>query len=93
MAMTAADLNRRDDFMDRIRTAWSHLTNEERSALEIVVNSIIRTHGSVEDPLFPSLTEAELFERIDRSLSEADANEYVDAEVFEREIEAEFGLL
>ena len=98
MALAAADMNRRDDLLNRLKSVWNDLSSEEQSAVEVVVNSIILTHKStreeaVEEAAFPPLSEAELFARIDRSLAQADAGEYMDAEEFEKEIEAEFGLV
>ena len=101
MALAAADMNRRDELLHRLKNVWNDLSNEERSAVEVVVNSIILTHKgaleevgeAVDEAVFTPLSETELFERIDRSLAQADVGEYMDAEAFEKEIEAEFGLV
>ena len=94
MALAAADMSRRDELLNRLKSVWNDLSNEERSAVEVVVNSIILTHQSApEEPIFTPLSESGLFERIDRSLAQADAGESMDAEAFEKEIEAEFGLV
>ena len=67
---------------------------EKRSSVEAVVNLIMISHTKAitEDVAFPSLTEKKLFERIDLSLAQADNGEYADADAFEKELAAEFGL-
>ena len=94
MAMAIKDLNRRDELLNRLRTVWGDMSSEERSAVEVVVNSIITSHtkASIGETAFPPLTENELFERIDLSLDQANNGEYADTEVFEEELAAEFGL-
>ena len=93
MALATADIYRRDKLLKQLKNVWYDLSVEERSAVEVVVNSIILNHRDfAEEALYTALPETELFERIDRSLSQADAGEYMDADAFEREIEAEFGL-
>ena len=95
MAMAVTDLNRRDELLNRLKNVWGDMSREEQSAVEVVVNSIILNHTSKEadNVAFPPLTEAKLFERIDLSLSQADAGEYTDAESFEKAIETELHLL
>lgn len=93
MAMTAMDMRRRDALLNRLGRVWDDMSNEERSAVEVVVNAIILNHTGEADVVYPRLTEAQLFERIDQSLAEADSGEIVDAEAFDREIRAEFGLV
>ena len=95
MAMAFTDLNRRDELLNRLKRVWGEMSREEQSAVEVVINSIILNHAAAEadDDAFPPLTEAELFERIDLSLSQADTGEYTDAESFERSIETELHLL
>lgn len=95
MAMAIADLHRRDELLNRLKNVWGDMSHEEQSAVEVVVNSIILNHAAAEADAvaFPPLTEAELFERIDLSLSQADVGEYTDAESFERAIETELHLL
>ena len=95
MTMAITDLNKRDELLNRLRTVWGDMSSEERSAVEVVINSIITSHTKAisEEVAFPPLTENELFERIDLSLSQADNGEYADADVFERELAAEFGLV
>lgn len=95
MAMAVTDLYRRDKLLNRLKCVWGDMSSEEQSAVEVVVNSIILNHAAVEtdDVAFPPMTEAELFERIDLSLSQADVGEYTDAESFERTIETELHLL
>ena len=90
MSTVITDFHRRDDLLERLRLMWENLSNEERSALETLVNSIFKNHA--EEVFFQSLTENELFERIDRSLAQADRGEYKDAEELEAEIMKEFGL-
>lgn len=94
MAMAIRDLHRRDELLNRLKTVWDDMSSEERSAVEVVVNSIVLNHTADRNDgiTFPSLTEAELFERIDLSLSQADDGEYMDADAFEKEVAAEFGL-
>ena len=94
MAMAIADLNRRDELLNRLKTVWGDMSSEERSAVEVVVNSIITSHAraSGEEATFPSLTERELLERIDLSIAQANNGEYADANAFEKELAAEFGL-
>ena len=94
MAMSITDLNRRDELLNRLRTVWGDMSSEERSAVEIVVNSIITSHAkaSTKEVAFPPLTENELLERIDLSLVQANNGEYADADIFEQELAAEFGL-
>ncbi len=95
MAMAVTDLHRRDELLYRLKNVWGDMSHEEQSAVEVVVNSIILNHVATEADAvaYPPLTETELFERIDLSLSQADAGEYTDTESFEREIETEFHLL
>ena len=95
MAMAVTDLYRRDKLLNRLKCVWGDMSSEEQSAVEVVVNSIILNHAAAEadDVAFPPMTEAELFERIDLSLSQADVGEYTDAESFERTIETELHLL
>lgn len=93
MAMTAMDMRRRDALLDRLGRVWDDMSNEERSAVEVVVNSIILNHMEEADVVYSRLTEAQLFERIDRSLAQVDSGETVGAEAFDREIRAEFGLV
>jgi len=93
MAMTAADMHRRDALLDKLGRVWDELSNEERSAVEVVVNSISLNHREETEAVYPRLSEDQLFERIDRSLAQADAGETMDAEAFDREIRAEFGLV
>ena len=95
MAMAITDLNRRDELLNRLRIVWGDMSSEERSAVEIVVNSIITSHtkASFEEVVFPPLTENELFERIDLSLAQANNEKYVDAHAFEKELAEEFGLV
>jgi len=93
MAMTAADMHRRDALLDKLGCVWDELSNEERSAVEVVVNSISLNHREETEAVYPRLSEEQLFERIDRSLAQADAGETMDAEAFDREIRAEFGLV
>ena len=95
MAMAIADLNRRDELLNRLRTVWGDMSSEERSAVEVVVNSIITSHtkASTEAVAFPPLTENELMDRIDLSLAQANNGEYVDADAFEKELAVEFGLV
>ena len=94
MAMAITDLNRRDELLNRLRTVWGDMSSEERSAVEVVVNSIITSHTKVstEEAAFPALTEKEMFERIDLSLAQANNGDYTDADAFEKELAAEFGL-
>ena len=95
VALAATDLRRRDELLDQLKTAWEDMSNEEWSAIEEVVKSIIHGRGLDNADLvsFPSLTEPELLERIDLSLAQADCGEYADADAFEKEIESEFGLV
>lgn len=95
MAMAITDLNRRDELLNRLRTVWGDMSSEERSAVEVLVNSIITSHSraSTEEVAFPSLTANELFERIDLSLSQANNGEFADADAFEKELATEFGLV
>ena len=95
MAMAVTDLHRRDELLNRLKRVWGDMSREEQSAVEVVVNSIILNHAALEtdDVAFPPLTEVELFERIDLSLSQADAGGYTDAETFEKAIETELHLL
>lgn len=94
MAMAITDLNKRDELLNRLRTVWGDMSNEERSAVEVVVNSIITSHtkASIEEVAFPPMTERELFERIDLSLAQADNGEFADTDAFEKELATEFGL-
>lgn len=94
MAMAVTDLNRRDELLNRLRKVWGDMSSEERSAVEIVVNSIITSHAIMtpEEITFPPMTENELFERIDSSLAQADNGDYEDADAFEKAVAAEFGL-
>ena len=94
MAMTITDLSRRDELLNRLRTVWGDMSSEERSAVEVVVNSIITSHikESIEEAVFPPLTENELFARIDHSLAQANNGEFADADAFEKELATEFGL-
>ena len=94
MAMASTDLNRRDDLLNRLSMVWGDMSSEERSAVEVVVNSIINSHAkaSDEEVAFPPLTDNELFDRIDLSLAQANQGEYADAEAFENELAAELGL-
>lgn len=95
MAMAFSDLRRRDELLNRLKTVWNDMSREERSAVEVIVNSIIVSHAKTGDGevVFPSLTEDELFERVDLSLAQADSGDYTDADAFEKEIAAEFGLV
>ena len=95
MAMAITDLNKRDELLNRLRAVWGDMSSEERSAVEVVVNSIITSHtrASTEEVAFPPLTEDELIERIDLSLAQANNGEYADADAFEKELAAEFGLV
>ena len=95
MAMAVTDLHRRDELLNRLKRVWGDMSSEEQSAVEVVVNSIILNHAAAEadNVAFPPLMEAELFERINLSLSQANAGEYTDAESFERAIETELHLL
>lgn len=93
MAMTAMDMRRRDELLNRLGRVWDDMSNEERSAVEVVVNSIILNHREEADVVYPHLTEMQLFERIDRSLAQADSGETLDAEAFDRDIRAEFELV
>lgn len=95
MAMAITDLNRRDELLNRLRTVWGDMSSEERSAVEVVVNSIITSHTktSIEKAAFPPLTENELFERIDLSLAQANNGEFADADAFDKELASEFGLV
>ena len=94
MAMAVTDLHRRDALLNRLKTAWDDMSGEERSAVEVVVNSILLSHAKASDEAvaFPPLTEDALFERIDLSIAQANHGEYMDAEAFDKEIAAEFGL-
>lgn len=94
MAMAITDLNKRDELINRLRTVWGDMSSEERSAVEVVVNSIITSHtkAGTEEAAFPPLTERELFERIDLSIAQANNGEYADVDAFEKELAAEFGL-
>lgn len=95
MAMAITDLNKRDELINRLRTVWDDMSSEERSAVEVVVNSIITSHtkASIEEVAFPPLTESELLERIDLSLAQANNGEFVDADAFESKLAVEFGLV
>ena len=91
MAIASADMYRRDKLLIRLKNVWDDLSAEERSAVEVLVNSIVLNHSN-EEVLFPLMTEAELLQRIDRGIADADNGNYVDSEEFERELEEEFGL-
>lgn len=95
MAIAITDLNKRDELLNRLRAVWGDMSSEERSAVEVVVNSIITSHirASTEEVAFPPLTEDELIERIDLSLAQANNGEYADADAFEKDLAAEFGLV
>ena len=95
MAMAITDVSRRDELLNRLRTVWGDMSSEERSAVEVVVNSIITSHtkASIEEVAFPPLTESELFERIDLSLDQANNGEFADTDAFEKELATEFGLV
>ena len=95
MAMAITDLSRRDELLNRLKAVWGDMSSEERSAVEVVVNSIITSHTkvSIEEVSFPPLTEKELLECIDLSLTQADNGEYANADAFEKELAAEFGLV
>ena len=94
MALATADMNRRDELLNKLKSVWGDLSVEEQSAVEVVVNSIILNHREIsEEAVFAPLSESQIFERIDKSLDQADAGDYLDAEEFEKEIEAEFGLV
>ncbi len=90
MSTVITDFHRRDDLLEKLKQMWANLSYEERSALETFVDSIFKNHA--EEVFFQPLTEDELFERIDRSLAQADCGEYKDSEEFEAEIIKEFGL-
>lgn len=91
MAIATADMYRRDKLLVQLKNIWDDLSAEERSAVEVLVNSIILNHSN-EEAMFPSMTESELLQRIDRGLADADAGHFMDSEEFERELEEEFGL-
>lgn len=95
MAMAITDLSRRDELLNRLRTVWGDMSSEERSAVEAVVNSIITSHtkATIEEVVFPPLTENKLFERIDLSLAQANNGECADTDAFEKELATEFGLV
>lgn len=97
MSMTAADLNRRDALLRTLHDAWDHLTSEERSTLENTVNKMATGHfdGLADDglsSLYQPLTEAQLVERIDRSLAHFSQGMRQDSEIMEAELIAELGL-
>ena len=47
MALAAADMNRRDELLNKLKCVWGDLSIEERSAVEVVVNSIILNHKEI----------------------------------------------
>ncbi len=91
MALATADMYRRDKLLFQLKNVWDDLSAEERSAVEVLVNSIILNHSN-DEALFPPMTESELLQRIDRGIADADAGNFMDSEEFERELEEEFGL-
>lgn len=91
MALATADMYRRDKLLIQLKNVWDDLSAEEQSAVEVLINSIVLNHTN-EEALFPPLTEAELLQRIDQGIADADAGDFVDSEAFERELEEEFGL-
>jgi hypothetical protein len=91
MALATADMYRRDKLLIQLKNVWDDLSAEERSAVEVLVNSIILNHSN-DEALFPPMTESELLQRIDRGIADADAGNFMDSEEFERELEEEFGL-
>ena len=92
MALATVDMYRRDKLLTQLKNVWGDLSAEEQSAVEVVVHSIILRHDKTEEGLFSPLTDAELFERIEQGIADADAGEFMDSVDFERELGAEFGL-
>ena len=90
MAMTASDLYRRDDLVERLKKVWGKLSKDEQSALETVVNSMVLNHP--DEVVYRSLSEAQLIERIDRSLEHVSQGQQQPSEEMEAELIAEFNL-
>ena len=73
------------------------LDENELKALQSVIRVFISKDEAEDDnelvkDYYKPLTEAELIERIDRAIAQADAGLAVDSEIVEAEIMAEFGL-
>lgn len=92
MALAAADISRRDKLLIQLKNVWGDLSAEEQSAVEVVVHSIILRHDKTEEEVYSPLTDAELLERIDQGIADADAGAFMDSVDFERELASEFGL-
>lgn len=90
MAMTASDLYRRDDLLERLKKIWGKLSKDEQSALETVVNSMILNHP--EEIAYRPLTEEQLMERIDRSLEHVSQGQQMPSEEMEAQLITEFDL-
>lgn len=90
MAMTASDLYRRDVLVERLKKVWGKLSEDEQSALETVVNSMVQNHP--DEVVYRPLSEAQLIERIDRSLEHVSQGQQQPSEEMEAELIAEFNL-
>lgn len=82
--------SQRSMLLQRTTAMLSALTDDELSAMETVAKTFLMNRAAEGYP--HPLTEQQLFERIDRSLSQAKSGMYQDAEEVEAELAAEFGL-
>ena len=87
MAITADNVGRYNELLEKVKAMMANLTYDELAAIESVTEAFLTNHSA-----FKPLTEEELFARIDRSLAQAARGECEDAEAVEAELAAEFGL-
>ena len=90
MALSTYDVRRYHALVDKLKTRLPELTMEELTAVNAVVEAFLSDHSS-ENPYHP-LTEKQLIERIDLSLTPVEQGLCQDSEEMEAELMAEFDL-
>ena len=77
---------------ESIKRDWELLTEQNKHQTQTFISFLLSQQGDEDTQHFKPQTEAQLFERIDRSLAQIEAGDYQDAEEVEAELMAKYGI-
>lgn len=77
---------------ESIKRDWELLTEQNKRQTQTFISFLLSRQEDEDARHFKPQTEAQLFERIDRSLAQIEAGNYQDAEEAEAELMAKHGI-
>ena len=77
---------------ESIKRDWELLTEQNKRQTQTFISFLLSQQEDEDSRHFKPQTEAQLFERIDRSLAQTEAGNYQDTEEVEAELMAKYGI-